>query len=90
MLEMAGRPCSDETLVPATSQHHVGKNKSMQNEVRVTPWHIIESQINRLKLVEARIEDLRSMLAEDWRFRLSGPETNVPTAAARAGNFQSA
>ena len=43
----------------------------MQDQTEATPWRIIENQIACLRVFENRIEDLRSLLAEDWQIRLS-------------------
>jgi hypothetical protein len=40
-----------------------------------TSWNAIENQIKSLSVIEQQIEKVRTLLAEDWRFRLSRPET---------------
>jgi hypothetical protein len=54
----------------------------MQQQIEATPWHHIKTQITRLRLFEQRIEDLRSLLAEDWQIRVS-----LHAADAAAGNY---
>jgi hypothetical protein len=40
-----------------------------------TSWNTIENQIKNLRIVEQQIEKVRTLLAEDWRVRLSPRET---------------
>lgn len=50
----------------------------MLNPKTPTPWHVIEKRITLLRVFESQIEDLRTLLAEDWRCRLSrGQESTV-------------
>jgi hypothetical protein len=42
----------------------------MQDQTEATPWHIVRNQITGLRVFENQIEDLRTLLAEDWKMRL--------------------
>jgi hypothetical protein len=53
----------------------------MQDQTEATPWHIVKNQITGLRVFESRIEDLRSLLAEDFQTRLCRRELH-PVAAA--------
>jgi hypothetical protein len=57
----------------------------MQDQMEAAPWNTIKTQITGLKVFESRIEDLRSLLAEDWQNRLS----RHGTSAVAAVNYRS-
>jgi hypothetical protein len=52
----------------------------MQNQVEATPWNTIKVHITGLRVFESQIEDLRSLLAEDWQIRLSRREVRAVAA----------
>jgi regulator of sirC expression with transglutaminase-like and TPR domain len=47
--------------------------------MNTTVWNAIENQIKSLSVVEQQIEKVRTLLAEDWRFRTSaGTDIHAP------------
>jgi hypothetical protein len=49
----------------------------MQNQIEAAPWYTVKTQISGLRVFESQIEDLRSLLAEDWQIRLSRREVRA-------------
>lgn len=49
----------------------------MNINTNTASWRALESQIGNLRVVEERIQDLRSLLAEDWRLRLTQVDGSV-------------
>jgi hypothetical protein len=39
----------------------------MQDKTETTPWHLLKNRITGLSLFEQQIQNLRSLLAEDWQ-----------------------
>lgn len=52
----------------------------MQYQIEAKSWHNLKTQITGLRVFECQIEDLRSLLAEDWQTRLSRPELGAVVA----------
>jgi hypothetical protein len=62
------------------TSHHKEDVTNMQNQVEAEPWNAIKTQITGLRVFESQIEDLRSLLAEDWQIRLSRREVRAVAA----------
>jgi hypothetical protein len=45
--------------------------QQMQDKTETTPWHLLKNRITGLSLFEQQIQNLRSLLAEDWQIRMS-------------------
>jgi hypothetical protein len=52
----------------------------MQHQTEVTPWRTIKNQITGLSVFKSQIENLRSLLAEDWQIRVTRPEVSEVAA----------
>lgn len=55
----------------------VSESLQMNINTNTASWRALESQIGNLRVVEERIQDLRSLLAEDWRLRLTQVDGSV-------------
>jgi len=56
----------------------------MNMNPNTSSWRALENQIGNLRTIEERIQDLRTLLAEDWRMRLS--QVQSPSESADYGS----